>query len=115
MGKPCALVAKLRQQVANIFAVPVEIFTTARMIKNARPGAYIHFQRSPLSGRALDHYAWEWIGINRQPGETDEELRRRCIDTLNREYKGTLVVPQDDLRELLEAENSKKQGVKRNE
>ena len=107
------IAAKIRQQVASALAVPVEIFTTARAIKKARPGAYM--PTAPLSGRALDHYAWEWIGINRQPGETDEELRSRCRDILYREYEGTLVVPQDDLRELLEADISKKQGVIRNE
>lgn len=79
--------AQFRQQMANIFKVPVEIFTTARAIKNARPGAYKDFPKpAPLKGRALDHEAWEQYGIIRQPGETDEELNRRCFDIAEAEY-----------------------------
>ena len=34
-----------------------------------------------IGGRALEIYAWEWCGIKRQRGETDAELRRRCMAT----------------------------------
>lgn len=99
---------ELRQKLANIFKVPVEIFTTAKAIKNARVENLL--PSGPLSGQALDHYARVWIGIDRHPGETDEELRRRCTDTLYREYEGTLVVTQEQLRAILrESLNNQKQ------
>lgn len=33
----------------------------------------------PLSGRDLDIYARDMDGLTRKPGETDEQLRRRCM------------------------------------
>lgn len=71
----------LRKQLAAAFEVPVEILTGAK--------AY------PLRGRALDHEAWELYGIKRQPGETDEELNRRCFDIAEAEYAN-----QPDWRQL---------------
>jgi hypothetical protein len=108
----------IREKIAASIGVPVEILRIAKKDENARPGGvYIPYGPSSfVSGRELDHYAWEWIGINRKPGETDEELRLRCIDILKKTYEGTLVVPGDDLRDYLEAAISKeKQGVIRNE
>lgn len=40
----------------------------------------------PLAGKALDHAAWNDYKIKRKPGETDEQLRRRCMTEADNEY-----------------------------
>ena len=66
------IAAKIRQQIASALGIAVEIVTGKKA--------------NPLRGRALDHEAWEQYGIIRQPGETDEELNRRCFDIAEAEY-----------------------------
>ena len=42
-----------------------------------------------LGGRALELKAWEEFRIKRKPGETDRELRRRCMNAADNEYAAT--------------------------
>lgn len=67
-------------------------------------GGIIPKRPKPLSGRALDHEAWEEFGIIRKQGETDEELRARIMEQVENEYAGTAVVPLDDLRDILKGQ-----------
>lgn len=62
-------------------------------------GGIIPKRPKPLSGRALDHEAWEQFGIIRKQGETDGDLRARIMDQVENEYIGAAVVPLDDFRE----------------
>lgn len=39
-----------------------------------------------LGGRALEIKAWERFKIKRKPGETDKDLRRRCMNAADNEY-----------------------------
>lgn len=42
-----------------------------------------------LSGRALELKAWEDFKIKREPGETDAQLRRRCMTAADEELANT--------------------------
>ena len=44
---------------------------------------------TPLGGRALELKAWEDFKIQRKPGETDEELRSRCMAAADAQYANT--------------------------
>lgn len=50
-----------------------------RIIKGAE-ALGIWGEPKALGGRALELYAKEKRGIKREPGETDAELRRRCME-----------------------------------
>lgn len=43
----------------------------------------------PLGGRALELKAWEDFNIKRKQGETDTELRRRCMAAADTELANT--------------------------
>lgn len=58
-------------------------------------GGIIPKRPKPLSGRKLEREALREYGISRQPGETDEELNRRCFDIAEAEYAN-----QPDWRQL---------------
>lgn len=60
------------RQLATATGVPLEVLT------GKRP--------KPLSGRKLEREALREYGISRLPGETDEELHRRCFDKAEEEY-----------------------------
>ena len=50
-----------------------------RIIKQAKAMGVWDWPQA-LGGRALELYAKEKRGIKREPGETDAELRRRCME-----------------------------------
>lgn len=43
-----------------------------------------------LGGRALELKAWKDFKIKREPGETDKDLRRRCMTAADEELANTL-------------------------
>lgn len=49
-----------------------------RIIRQAKAAGVWNKRPTPLGGRALELKAWEY-GLERLPGETDAELRRRCM------------------------------------
>lgn len=50
-----------------------------RIIRQAKAAGAWNKRPTPLGGRALELKAWEDFKIRRLPGETDAELRRRCM------------------------------------
>jgi len=50
-----------------------------RIIRQAKAAGVWNKRPTPLGGRALELKAWEDFKIRRLPGETDAELRRRCM------------------------------------
>lgn len=50
-----------------------------RIIRQAKAIGAWDKRPTPLGGRALELKAWEDFKIRRLPGETDAELRRRCM------------------------------------
>lgn len=54
-------------------------WTVDRRIKKQAKAAGVWGNIKALGGRALSIYAWEHYRIVRNPGETDKELRRRCM------------------------------------
>lgn len=50
-----------------------------RIIRQAKAAGVWNKCPTPLGGRALELKAWEDFKIRRLPGETDAELRRRCM------------------------------------
>lgn len=67
-------------------------------------GGIIPKRPKPLSGRKLEREALREYGIRRQPGETDEELRARIMAKVENEYIGSVVVPHDELRDILKGQ-----------
>lgn len=53
--------------------------TDCRIIRQAKALGAWDKRPTPLGGRALELKAWEDFKIRRQQGETDAELRRRCM------------------------------------
>lgn len=56
-----------------------------RIIRQAKAAGVWNKRPTPLGGRALELKAWEDFKIRRLPGETDAELRRRCIAAADQE------------------------------
>ncbi len=50
-----------------------------RIIRQAKAIGAWDKRPTPLGGRALELKAWEDFKIRRSPGETDAQLRRRCM------------------------------------
>lgn len=50
-----------------------------RIIRQAKAAGVWNKRPTSLGGRALELKAWEQFKIRRLPGETDAELRRRCM------------------------------------
>ena len=50
-----------------------------RRIKRQAKAMGVCVKPQPLGGRALEFFAWEHFRIKRKDGETDAQLRRRCI------------------------------------
>lgn len=61
----------------------------ARIIAQAKASG--DWDRKPLAlgGRALELKAWEDFKIKREPGETDAQLRRRCMAAADNELANT--------------------------
>ena len=76
----------IKWKVQKIGAAVKEHFTTYRAIKKARAKKFLPSRPKPLSGRKLERAALREYGISRHPGETDEELNRRCFDIAEAEY-----------------------------
>ena len=53
-----------------------------RRIKKQMKAAGTWNAPQALGGRALEILAWERCGLRRQPGETDKNLRNRCVDVI---------------------------------
>lgn len=56
-----------------------------RIIRQAKAIGAWDKRPTPLGGRALELKAWEDFKIKRLPGETDAELRRRCMAAADQE------------------------------
>lgn len=65
---------KLRAEISRMYGVPVELLTD-----NSVP-SHIQIKQN----NALDELAWEDYGIKRLPGETDEQLKKRCMAALDK-------------------------------
>lgn len=63
--------------------------TDRRIIKQAKALGAWDKRPTPLGGRALELKAWEDFKIKRQQGETDAELRRRCMAAADMELANT--------------------------
>lgn len=50
-----------------------------RIIRQAKAAGVWNKRPTPLGGRALELKAWEDFESRRSPGETDAQLRRRCM------------------------------------
>lgn len=50
-----------------------------RIIRQAKALGVWNKRPTPLGGRALELKAWEDFKLKRLPGETDAQLRRRCM------------------------------------
>ena len=50
-----------------------------RIIRQAKALGVWDMRPTPLGGRALELKAWEDFKLRRLPGETDAQLRRRCM------------------------------------
>lgn len=75
-------------------------YRTRKALKRVRKGWNV--ASHPLSGKALDRYAKDYIGIYRRWGETDEELRLRCISIMRKGYEGTAVIPNKKMQQFIE-------------
>lgn len=56
-----------------------------RIIRQAKAIGAWDKRPTPLGGRALELKAWEDFKIKKLPGETDAELRRRCMAAADQE------------------------------
>lgn len=61
-----------------------------RIIRQAKAAGVWNKRPTPLGGRALELKAWEDFKIRRSPGETDAQLRRRCMAKANEELATAL-------------------------
>ena len=61
----------------------------ARIIKQAKELGVWDYVPIVLRGRALELKAWEDFNIKREPGETDAQLRRRCMAAADNELANT--------------------------
>ena len=57
-----------------------------RIIRQAKAAGVWNKRPTPLGGRALELKAWEDFRIKRLPGETDYQLRNRCMAAADEEY-----------------------------
>lgn len=60
-----------------------------RIIRQAKAAGVWNKRPTPLGGRALELKAKKDFKIKRQPGETDAQLRRRCMAKADEEYANT--------------------------
>lgn len=70
-----------------------------RIIRQAKAIGAWDKRPTPLGGRALELKAWEDFKFKRLPGETDAELRRRCMAAADQDLAE---VPRDS--DMLEKE-----------
>ena len=61
----------------------------ARIIEQAKAAGVWDKVPIVLGGRALELKAWEDFKIKREPGETDAQLRRRCMAAADNELANT--------------------------
>lgn len=78
-------------------------------IKTARAEKFL-LREKPLSGRALDVYARETDGLERKPGETDEQFRHRCMMYEAECYAGSWVIPLDGYQRFFHDNDKKQEG-----
>ena len=61
----------------------------ARIIAQAKAAELWDRKPIVLGGRSLELKAWQDFKIKREPGETDAQLRRRCMDAAENELANT--------------------------
>lgn len=76
-------------------------------IKRQAMAAGVWDRPQVLGGRALEICAWETYGIMRRSGETDAELRRRCMTEADNQYAESIAKVYD-----IEAARTKKEKRK---